>query len=339
MGQSGTNEATVNLHQLIAVSKQIPPCRPPVWARTGHLQTILGYFLPSPVIKEKGKVLNVTLGKETERIHTTYYKGETKLVVYLFHGLGGSAEATYMQRTALIARSLGHHVFLNNHRGCGEGVGLATEPYHSGRAEDLSKVIEFGREMLPDHKHLAIGFSLSANALLLLAAKVRADVLPDMAIAVNAPIELNRTSILLTQGLNRLYDYRFVKQLRLYIQANDPKNLYRIEKIKDLREFDECFTAPVGGFKNAMDYYVSCSAKPHLKKINIPTVILTAKDDPFVDVKDYLDAEISPTTVLHIEECGGHMGYLSAKGFGYERWLDGALRAYIVEASVSLIKD
>ena len=310
----------------------IPPCRPPVWASTGHLQTILGHLLVSPKLTEKGEVLNVTLEKESERIHTTYFKGETNFVVYLFHGLGGSSEASYMQRTALMIRKLGHHVFINNHRGCGEGVGLATEPYHSGRAEDLSKVIEFGREKLPGHKHIAIGFSLSANALLLLAAGVRASVLPDLAIAVNGPIHLDRASVKLTQGLNRLYDKRFVLELKKYMRANRPESLSKLSKVKDLREFDELFTAPIGGFKDRAHYYETCSAKQYLEQIKIPTVLLTAEDDPFVSSEDYKEAKLSPSTVLHIEKHGGHMGYLSRKNLGVQRWLDVALEAYLVSA-------
>lgn len=327
------------MEELKKVRQSISSCRPPFWAKTGHLQTILGHLLPSPVLDQKGEVLNVTLGKETERIHTTYLKGEGRIAVYLFHGLGGSAEATYMQRTALVARSLGYHVFINNHRGCGEGVGLATEPYHSGRAEDLSAVIAFGKQMLPEHKHLAIGFSLSANALLLLCAGVRADVLPDMAIAVNGPIHLDRASVKLTQGLNRIYDKRFVLELKRYVKVNAPKNYSLIRSIKDLREFDEAYTAPIGGFKDRADYYATCSAKDHLKDIKIPTVLITAKDDPFVSVEDYLKAPLSPMILLHVEDHGGHMGYLSSRGLGFERWLDQALKRYLEFASVSLIKD
>lgn len=312
----------------------IPPCRPPVWAPTGHLQTILGHLLASPKLNEKGEVLSVTLEKETERIHTTYFKGQTNLVVYLFHGLGGSSEASYMQRTALMIRKLGHHVFINNHRGCGEGVGLATEPYHSGRAEDLSKVIEFGKNKLPGHKHIAIGFSLSANALLLLAAGVRATVLPDMAIAVNGPIQLDRASVKLTQGLNRLYDKRFVIELKKYMRANRPEKNPSLKKVKDLREFDELFTAPIGGFRDRAHYYETCSAKQYLEQIKIPTVLLTAEDDPFVSSEDYKEARLSPSTILHLEKHGGHMGYLSRKKFGAERWLDGALEAYVKSASI-----
>lgn len=312
-----------------SIHSQLPPCTPPLWAGTGHLQTLLGHLLPSPRIQEKSIERSITLEKNTERIRSTYLKGESQTVVYLFHGLGGSSEATYMHRTALLARRQGHHVFLNNHRGCGEGVGLASEPYHSGRAEDLSRVIAFGREQFPEHQHIAIGFSLSANALLLLAAGVRADVLPDAAIAVNAPINLERSSVLLTQGLNRIYDKRFVLELRRYVKANMPAEAHRLKSVKLLRDFDEVFTAPMGGFKSRSQYFETCSAKQYLNQIKIPTLILTAEDDPFVDYRDYQQANLAPNVYLHLEKHGGHMGYLSRHGLGYERWLDHALDAYL----------
>jgi predicted alpha/beta-fold hydrolase len=308
---------------------KIPPCTPPIWAQTGHLQTLLGHLLPSSVLTIKGEHLNVSLDKETERIHSTYLKGTSKTAIYLFHGLGGSAEASYMQRTAIKALNQGHHVFINNHRGCGMGAGLATEPYHSGRADDLSKVIAYGRQMLPDHKHIAIGFSLSANALLLLAAKVRATVQPDYAIAVNGPINLDRASIKLQQGLNKIYDKRFTHELKHYMQTNRPQDVGDFSLVKDLRDFDERYTAPIGGFKNRADYYATCSAKQYLPKINIPTVIITAEDDPFVSVVDYQEASFSPSTVVHIEKHGGHMGYLEKDGLGYSRWLDQTIASYL----------
>lgn len=301
---------------------------PPLWAQTGHLQTILGHLIPSDKITEPGVTQNVTLEKETERIHSTYLKGTTKTVVYLFHGLGGSAEGSYMQRTALRARNLGHHVFINNHRGCGQGAGLAMEPYHSGRAEDLSKVIEYGRAMLPNHKHIAIGFSLSANALLLLAAKPQITG-PDFAITVNGPINLDRASIFLQKGLNKIYDRRFTQELKNYMEINRPKDIGDFSLVKDLRDFDERYTAPLSGFKNREDYYQTCSAKQYLPKIYIPTVIITAEDDPFVSIQDYQEASYSPSTVVHIEKHGGHMGYLTKNGMGYKRWLDLALDAYL----------
>jgi len=112
-----TNNSSLVKGVFEQVRLNLPPCTPPWWARSGHLQTILGHLLPSPQIKEKGETFLIKLENENEVIHSTYLKGQSKTVVYLFHGLGGNAEASYMQRTAIIAKSMGHHVFINNHRG------------------------------------------------------------------------------------------------------------------------------------------------------------------------------------------------------------------------------
>lgn len=313
-----------------SLKASLPSCTPPWWARSGHLQTMLGYLLPSAPLSGEGRTHHIKLGKESESIHSTYLAGTEKVVVYLFHGLGGSAEATYMQRTAEVANRLGYHVFLNNHRGCGGGVGLATEPYHSGRSDDLSQVIAYGRKLFPAHFHLAVGFSLSANALLLLCAGIRASIKPDAAIAVNGPINLDRASVKLTQGLNLIYDHRFVWELKRYVRDNHPQGLGLLSGVHTLRDFDECYTAPVGGFKCRQHYYETCSAKQYLHLIDVPTILLTALDDPFVSPVDYVEARLSKTTFLHLEKNGGHMGYLHQNDQGLQRWLDRALETYIL---------
>ncbi len=312
----------------------IVPCQPPLWAKTGHPQTILGHLLPSRQLHEKGERIEISL-PGGDRLVAHFFQGTTSLVVYLFHGLGGFSHGAYMQRTALIAREMGHTVIMSNHRGCGEGRGLAHEPYHSGRSEDLSAVIAWGRKKLPQHQHLAIGFSLSGNALLLLAAGQRAQVQPDAAIAVNAPIDLQKAADLLHVGLNRIYDFRFVQDTRRAIKVRaqlDPRLLQlNIPRMTTLHEVDRLYTAPFGGFKNREDYYQTCSAKQYLKDVSIPTVLMTAKDDPFVDWQDYANAEKSEQVHLHIEEKGGHMGYLTSHRTPLKshRWLDYALYNYI----------
>ncbi len=313
---------------------KLVPCEPPLWAFGGHAQTIFGHLLPSPTIQETDETIAVQL-EDGDRLVAHHFPGPSGTVVYLFHGLGGESHRSYMQRTALLARKMGHAVFLVNHRGCGHGRGLARAPYHSGRSEDLSAVIQEGRRRYPQAKHLAIGFSLSANALLLLAAGIRAKTQPDAAIAVNAPINLARASELLVRGLNRVYDFKFMEDMRDAVASRrDAGHVVpemKLRRFATLREFDNLYTAPEGGFNNREHYYESCSAKLYLKNISIPTVILTAADDPFVDVADYRAAQVSSLVHLHIEKHGGHMGYLTRKKtpLGTYRWLDYALNTFM----------
>lgn len=307
---------------------KLTPCEPPIWARGGHKQTILGHLLPSPTLDSKGDRIELTHA-DGDRTVAYVLRGTSNIVVYLFHGLTGSVDSTYIHRTARIARKLDHTVVMMNHRGCGEGAGLARHPYHSGRAEDLSTAIKWGREKFPKARHVAVGFSLSANALLLLMGGGRGDVQPDAAIAVNGPIDLASCSRTLYSGLNRIYDLKFVAECQMELKQRllTPEEIerYRVPPWSTLHHFDSVYTAPAGGFKSREHYYETCSAEPWLMKIDKPTIVFTAADDPFIVVDAYRRAKPSSHVQMHIEEVGGHMGYLS-KGNGFvDRWLDRAL--------------
>ncbi|MCB9072231.1 MAG: alpha/beta fold hydrolase [Bdellovibrionaceae bacterium] len=319
----------------------IPPCEPPAWADSGHLQTLLGYLLPSPTFSETGATHLVPLS-DGDHLHTTLFSGDSRSLVLLFHGLNGSIESNYMGRTARIIRSLGHSAVLINHRDCGAGFGLANSPYHSGRGDDVSDVIAHYRNRFPKKRILAIGFSLGANALLNLLCGLRGTALPDFAVAVNAPIDLNACSEQLTKGFNRIYDLHFVWNTRKEINAKTKSGRITFDKklgaFPYLRNIDELYTAPYSGFVSASDYYQKCSTFDHFKNIKTPTVIITAKDDPFIPWQPYLNAQHNKHIYLHMEERGGHIGYLSRplrkdrlSAFGYHRWLDDALQIILKE--------
>jgi len=307
---------------------KLEPCLPPIWAESGHAQTILGHILPSPKLKSKGRRVEIPL-PDGDQLVGFVEPGSSTTVVYIFHGLAGSSDSTYIHRTSILAQRQGHTVFVVNHRGCGEGVGLSRGPYHSGSGEDLSAVIAFGRRQFPKKRHAAIGFSLSGNALLLLVSGQRGEVLPDAAISVNAPIHLQRTAHLLRRGMNRIYDLRFYLQCRRDILAGPAADEYRrkLPRITTLVNLDNLYTAPAGGFRDREDYYATCSTQSHLSRIQIPTLILTAKDDPFVPFQSFSEAQLSPCVHLHAENFGGHMGYLNRCNtpFGSKRWQDYAL--------------
>lgn len=251
---------------------------------------------------------------------------------YVFHGLGGDASADYMERTAKVALGLGHAVWLVNHRGCGEGRGLAKHPYHSGRGDDVSATISLGRSLEPGKRHVAVGFSLGGNALLCLLTGIRGECLPDAAIAVNAPIDLAAAALRLTEGVNRIYDWRFVARLRGAVPSRPGPH---ISRSATLREFDALYTAPASGFASREEYYATCSTHTRLSAITVPTIVITSDDDPFVPVSAYRNATLSPAVRLHIEPRGGHMGYLTSRPtpLGSRRWLDYALRESMVALS------
>ncbi len=311
-------------------------CRPPFWAKGGHAQTIWGHLLQAeglglepdhqPQNGVRAADYRVDLGDGDALVASELKHPNPRAAVHLFHGLSGDTTADYMRLAALAAWRSGCTVLATNHRGCGRGRGLAAKSYHSGSSEDLAMALEAGRKRHPDLAHFAIGFSLSANALLLLLAENLGPA-PAGVIAVNPPVDLESTSLRMHAGFNRVYEQRFVKRLRESLQQrfleHKDGHEYVIPPGATLWDVDEIVTAHSGGFKDARDYYQQCSTHKRLSKISIPTVILGAADDPIVDVACLRRARLSASTYLHIEPSGGHIGYLtrSASGLGAKRWL------------------
>lgn len=312
-----------------------PPlsCTPPLWARGAHLQTLLGHFMPSRSENLPWERLNLKL-PDGDALRVLLARGTTDVVVHLFHGLGGSAEADYMRRAATLFARQGHTILAINHRGSGEGRGLAARPYHMGCTTDMAAMIQIGRGFFSSHTHVAIGFSLSATVLLLLLGRDTELPQPDLAIAVNPTVDLERASRRLVRGFNRAYDLRFVTMLRRQVRERWEFGLtgapVRIPPLATLREFDELYTAREAGFRDRSDYYAQCGCLPHLRYIETPTVILTSTDDPFAPAGDLDGAECPPSVHLHVEHTGGHMGYIG-RGVPAHRWLDYALDHYLRE--------
>jgi len=308
------------------------PCRPPWWAASGHLQTILGNYLPGESPTSPSEPFQIPL-PDGDRLTGRHYPGETRDLILVFHGLGGDDQAHYVRRTVALARKLGHHVWTVNHRGCGEGRGLAKKPYHSGSGDDLGAAFAAARTRHPHLRQLAVAYSLSANALLLNLGGGLPETAaqPDAAIAVNPPIDLGACSDAIHRGLSRLYELRFIRRCRRAIQERVADGLipaiYQTWPTMSLRQFDDAYTTKAGGFRDAEDYYARCSARSHLSKISVPTVILMAQDDPFIPWQHAAEAQPSPAVHLHLEARGGHMGYLSRDLPGH-RWLPYAVEHY-----------
>ncbi|MFT4537669.1 MAG: putative alpha/beta-fold hydrolase [Planctomycetota bacterium] len=315
---------------------------PPRWARGGHIQTLLGHFLPSGgvdlALHAAAERVELDLG-DGDRLVGFFHPGSEpkRPIVAFFHGLSGDTGSDYMRRAVQAAMQAGYGVLAMNHRGCGAGVGLAQRPYHSGCASDLSHALAWCRAQHPQRALYAVGFSLSGNALLLLLAG-RGLCLPDAAVAVNPPIDLEYTSHAMNIGLSRLYELRFIRrllrQLRSRVRAGHiPEGRYKISSRASLHSFDEQYTAPAGGFQNALDYYRKCSAGPRLHDISTPTVVISSRDDPLVGVETFERVQASPSVHLHIEDHGGHLGYVStAASAGLAgRWIDSALVHYLGE--------
>lgn len=261
---------------------------------------------------------------------------DTGPVVLLLHGIAGCYGSDYMVRIANKLNQLGVRTFRMDHRDCGAAKGMARLPYHSGISEDLLAAWQKVRSLCPLSPGAVVGFSLSANIVVKTVgtcgwstddAAGSQCAGPRCAVAVNPPIDLEQCSRALGRWSNRMYDKYFVRRLTRDVQrrlANFPslpkpwKNPPRT-----LREFDELYTAPVSGFESATDYYARCSGNQFVESIQIPTLILTAADDPIVPPDAFRDLPAVEGVTVHIAGSGGHLGYLGPKQADPDRrWMD-----------------
>ena len=231
---------------------RIQPMKAPIWAQGGHLQTIISHLLPYPRVQVPLQEEIVDLG-DGDKLKIYIHEGLTPTFIVLFHGLAGDITSDYMQRTALVAQQMGLGFVLVNHRGAHSGIALARHPYHSGRGEDASRVFEFLRKKYPHYFLIGVGVSLSGSILLNLVAGRRGDCKPDAVITANAPLDLKKGSMRLGQGLNRIYDFRFVRRLNKDLEKKHQLGLLDekviIPMTANLYDFDAIYTGPATEFK------------------------------------------------------------------------------------------
>ena len=317
----------------------------------GHQHTLGGYLLPQPRILRSAMKHS---RNEDEIVRIQTQDGDTLVgiihmpleeprgMLHVFHGLAGSSDSTYMPRIAEASTRLGLIVVLWNHRGCGLGRKLAKQPYHSGRSDDLGRAIAWGRDRYPHLKQILLGYSLSANATVLLAAGVlpaysetplsSADwrrianaTQPDLCIAVNPPLDLEKSALRLSSGPAKLYGQRFIVDLleslhdRIGVPEAD-QALRQLDKaLATLRfsvlDFDAAYTGFAGRVRDHLDYYRRASCGRYLSQAEIPLVVLTSEDDPITCGLSDLEAPIETRSsqsllALDLQTAGGHMGYI-----------------------------
>jgi predicted alpha/beta-fold hydrolase len=318
---------------------EFPPFIPSRWIRGGDAQTVLARYwgeprslLPSKaheVIVADGDRLLVLESEPSDATAAT----PTALLV---HGLAGSADAPYVVRMATRLLSLGVRVLRLNLRGSGDGFGLAKHIYHAGRSDDLRAVIDWFRTRNADAPVAAIGFSLGANLVLKLAIEAASEPVAglDVVLAANPPLDLAACARRLSEPRNRLYDWNFVRWLRamaVQLHHRFPElGPLDLRGVKTVYEFDDIYTAPRNGFGTAANYYARNSLHKSVCRIEVPGLIVHAKDDPFIPPEPFDGLELPARVTLELSPHGGHLGYLSHRPWGGDRrWLEARLQHWL----------
>ena len=235
----------------------------------------------------------------------------------LFHGLEGSSASHYAQAFAHWAERQGWALALPHFRGCSGEPNLAPRAYHSGDYEEVDWILRRLRER-SGRPLVAVGVSLGGNALLRWAEESGASAAATArtVVAVSSPIDLAAAGHAIVQGFNRqVYNRMFLSTMKpkaLAKLAQHP-GLFDRERLvaaRDLHAFDDAFTAPVHGFRDADDYWTRGSAKPHLHRIRIPALVMNALNDPFVPAGSLpRPQEVGPHVTLWQPLQGGHVGF------------------------------
>lgn len=287
-----------------------------------HQQTILGSFYLMPRKLDSITRFIELPDKDLIAIEVTQPKDwkEDDPTVLLVHGLCGSHDSPYMIRIAKKLSNKGYRAIRFNLRGCGSGKGKAKKIYHSGRSQDVLEVLKVLKKESPKSLITLAGFSLGGNIVLKLAGELNtvATNFIEKVIAVGAPVDLFSSVCLLQENENHFYQNYFLKLLvsdvmnrqRLFPdieQVSIPKNITLIE-------FDEWYTAPQCGYKNAMDYYKKSSSRELVPEIDIPCHILFAEDDPLISSTALDHFTLKDHIEVNKTKKGGHLGYLGIPG-------------------------
>lgn len=307
----------------------IEPYIAPAWLPGGHLQTIYSNVLIRvPKVEYRRERLELADG---DFLDFDWVDGapEAPLVV-LFHGLEGNSDSTYARDLMDTVRQKNWNGVVAHFRGTSGEPNRLPRAYFAGDSAEIQRMLEYAKSRHPNVPLYAVGVSLGGNALLkwLGESGAQATSWVDRAAAISAPLDLTAAGNALDQGFNRsVYTARFLstlKQKALDKAARFPGTLdaEAIEHATTFREFDTLVTARLHGFRDADDYWLKVSSKPWLRSITIPTLVVNAKNDPFMPASALPSIDdVSEAVILEQPETGGHASFPSGPFPGNLDWI------------------
>ncbi|HWI36301.1 MAG TPA: alpha/beta fold hydrolase [Burkholderiales bacterium] len=279
----------------------------------GHLETIRAALFPPPRVPLRRERWDTPDGDFID----VDFAGDGERLAVLFHGLEGCSDSHYARLLARALPEAGWRIAIPHWRGCSGEANRLPRAYHSGDSAEVDWILR----RFPSPVD-AIGVSLGGNALLKWLGEKNhvARTLVHRAAAISAPLDLAAAGRALDRGLNRLL------YTRMFLSTLKPKSLAKLETFpgifdrsrlaasRTFREFDDVFTAPLHGFRGVDHYWSSSSAGPWLEHVAVPTLVLNARNDPFLPEQDLVAAakQAAPCVLLEFPPHGGHVGFPGA---------------------------
>jgi uncharacterized protein len=317
------------------VSSQFDPPWP---LCSGHLQTILPAILRwRTSVAYQRERLELADG---DFLDLDWLPSGSDRLAILSPGLEGSSRDVVMRGMARALHRAGWNILAWNYRGCSEEMNRLPRLYHSGETTDLAIVVEHAAEHFP--VLALVGFSLGGNLVLKYLGEARPQARVVGAAALSPPVNLAASARALDQRRgNRIYLRRLIASLVRKVEAKAKYFPERIDAsrtsgIHGFEDFDGRFTAPVHGFRDAQDYWTKCSSRQFLPAITVPTLILSARDDPFLASESFPFAEAKQSAQLFLEapESGGHLGFFDS-WTGGQTWAERRVIEFLNNAAAA----
>lgn len=305
----------------------------PAWfLRNSHINTIYPtLFRSNPTVPYTRQRL---ITDDDDFLDIDLLLSSYRRMAVLCHGLEGSSQSKYILGTAAHLHKNGWDIAAVNYRGCSGEMNNQKIMYNSGATYDLDRVVE---EYIDQYEEVVlVGFSLGGNLVL----KYMGDGIysnvdrVSACVAVSVPVDLKAGCVKISKPSNFIYEYKFLKSLKKKVKLKsikypDAYNTNALNTVKSLYDFDDVYTGPIHGYKGADDYYAKCSAKPFIKSIDKPTLIINSLDDPFLPEVcfpyDEINANDNVTGLF--PEYGGHVGFVELKNSFY--WEENQILKFI----------
>ncbi|MGK0398192.1 MAG: putative alpha/beta-fold hydrolase [Gammaproteobacteria bacterium] len=306
--------------------------RPASFLSNRHLQTIL----PNLIHPKHPKLHRERLELDDDDfIDLDWSQTRSPQTLLILHGLEGSVNSSYAQRMLNYCNHNQIAAVFMHLRGCSGEQNRLLQSYHSGETGDLNQVIEYLKNKGICHIAL-LGYSLGGNQVMKYMGEAETSSVICCAIGVSVPMTLSICSTTMNRGFAKIYQSTLLG--RLVTKLKQKKNLLKCSelsfpdptKMKNFQQFDDHFTAPIHGFESAHDYYEKSSSRQFLINIDKPTLIIQAKDDPFMATEGLPAAnELSTSVTLELSQHGGHVGFISSNFLLPTHWLETCIHSFL----------
>ncbi|QNN25383.1 hydrolase [Planctomycetales bacterium ZRK34] len=311
--------------------------RPAWWLPGGHLQTIWPTLVRRVKLTTRRQRYDLPDGDFVD-VDWVGEQHDDQPIVILLHGLEGSIQSSYVRGLLAAIDAHGWRGGVLHFRGCSGEPNRLPRGYHSGDTADLAWFIDHLRRKHPASKLAAVGYSLGGNVLLKWLGETGGDNPLTAAVAVSVPFDLNAAATRLEHGISRIYQRHLLTRLHASVRAKMqrmtvdlPITSQQVSELNTFRAFDDAITAPLHGFAGVDDYYTRSSSGQYIPRIDRPTLILHARNDPFMtpeaipspaDLPDGVQLEVSPG--------GGHVGFVAGRcPWRATYWLEHRIPRYL----------